>query len=161
MNRISDPDFGMLDVNHIFDMDRPYEVELFGSKQATRLSARGRAREAAITDYQRRAFLQLEREKARFCRETEEALMKYYDSIGGEEYGEYTALDGTVHEELPPISHRNELGSIIELTGIFLRDSADKEQIEFQFECSWIDLGLAVKFVNGQFVEVGDQGMMF
>src|SRR5690349_592577 len=125
MTTFDDPDFGKLEADDLFNLTRPYEVELFGSKHAIKLRVRGSDRDGTIPDYQRGAFLQLEREKVRFCRETEDELMKYYKSIVEDVR---TWLEESADEMMPVISDKYGLAKIFEPTKVLINCLSDEEE---------------------------------
>ena len=82
--------------------------------------------------------------------------MKYYSLVVEEERA---ALEEAADEKMPLISGKNELSKIFEPTEVLINCVSEEEEIDFLFECSWdLDLGLAVKFINGKFVKAGAQG---
>jgi len=158
MADLSDPVVGHLSFNRFF-WEREDAVRLFAEDFSVRLRFEGEE-DMPLEDAQRSAYAAFAARTKEILAEAEAAVYDYYQEIAPE-YREMFGDDaGRI---VPVVTTAAELASIITPTHLLIPRSVREDQrvVGLVCDCTWEPgLGLGVKFINEQAVEIGTQDIV-
>ncbi|MDQ0395039.1 DUF6985 domain-containing protein [Labrys monachus] len=156
MGTIEDPVFGKLWWDGL-SWKREYDAFIFGEDRTVILVV---DEDSGPTAAQQEIFVKFYRHKDQCIRDIERSIYAYYLSILDEKRAD---LGDVADEEMPIVSNINELGALVPLEQIVIKDPyyGDDKIIALLFGCTWDDShGLGVKLTDNKVTDVGQQDIV-
>ncbi|MDQ0393182.1 DUF6985 domain-containing protein [Labrys monachus] len=156
MGTIEDPVFGKLQPRGRY-LARNYDVLIFSENRNITLLVDN---DDKPTHQQQEIFIKFDRHKEKCIKDIEKSIYAYYLSILEETRSD---LGDVANEEMPIVSNINELGALVPLEKIIIRDPYYYEAniMGFMFGCTWDDShGLGVELTDNKVTGVGQQDIV-